>query len=120
MNQEFLDFIDHLNSLDYEADNEDLSMLDLCAGNGYVSFCSGKVEFRLMFSDWKLDLNGQGHVITFNRRFRIVTDIRPDFLELDKVDRNFTISMKSIVFNDSDFEQILKDSVKSLNDLEIR
>lgn len=36
MDQEFFDFIDHLNSLGYEADNEDLMMLDAYAGNGYV------------------------------------------------------------------------------------
>lgn len=119
MNQAFLDFIDHLDSLGYEADNEDLSLLDACAGNGCVTFYSGKVEFALLFSDWKLDLNGQGHVVVFKRRFKIKTDIRPNFLELKGADYEFQAEMRSIVLHDR-LELVIRNSVEALNQIEIQ
>ena len=118
MDQEFFDFIDHLNSLGYEADNEDLMMLDACAGNGYVRFYSGKTKFSLLFSDYRLDLNGQGNVVKFIREFRLKTEIRSNMLELNGIENESTVELTAIVLPNR-LESTLKECVELMNAAEI-
>jgi len=118
MDQEFFDFIDRLNSLGYEADNEDLSMLDAYAGNGYVLFYSGKTTFSLLFSDYRLDLNGQGNVIKFSRKFKIKTEIRSAMLRLDGIEDESKIELTAIVLPNR-LESTLKEGVELMNATEI-
>ena len=118
MDQEFFDFIDHLNTLGYEADNEDLMMLDAYAGNGYVWFYSGKTKFSLLFSNYKLDLNGQGNVIKFVREFRLKTEIRSAMLRLEGIEDESKIELTAIVLPDQ-FESTLKEGVELMNATEI-
>ena len=118
MDQEFFDFIDHLYALGYEADNEDLMMLDAYAGNGYVWFYSGKTKFSLLFSDYRLDLNGQGNVIKFIREFRIKTEIRPHMLELRGIENESTVELTVIVLLNR-LESTLKECVELMNATEI-
>lgn len=118
MDQEFFDFIDRLNSLGYEADNEDLMMLDAYAGNGYVMFYSGKTTFSLLFSDYRLNLNGQGNVIKFSRKFRIKTEISRHMLELQGIEDESKIELTAIVLPNR-FESTLKEGVELMNATEI-
>lgn len=118
MDQEFLDFIDRLAALGYEADNEDLAMLDAYAGNGYVLFYAGKTTFALLFSDYRLDLNGQGNVIKFSRKFKLKTEIRHHMLELQGIEDESKIELTAIVLPDR-FESTLKEGVELMNATEI-
>ena len=118
MDQEFFDFIDHLNSLGYEADNEDLMMLDAYAGNGYVWFYSGKTRFSLLFSDYRLDLNGQGNVVKFVREFRLKTEIRSNMIELRGIENESTVELTAIVMPNR-LESTLKECVELMNATEI-
>lgn len=118
MDQEFFDFIDHLSSLGYEADNEDMMMLDAYAGNGYVLFYAGKTVFSLLFSNYRLDLNGQGNVIKFSRKFRIKTEISRHMLELHRIDDESKIELTAIVLPNR-LESTLKECVELMNATEI-
>ena len=118
MNQEFLDFIDHLNSLGYEADNEDMMMLDAYAGNGYVWFYADKTKFSLLFSDYRLDLNGQGNVVRFIREIRLKTEIRSSMLELRGIENESTVELTAIVLPNR-LESTLKEGVELMNATEI-
>ena len=118
MDQEFFDFIDRLNSLGYEADNEDLMMLDAYAGNGYVLFYSGKTKFSLLFSNYRLDLNSQGNVVKFVREFRIKTEIRSAMLRLEGIEDESKIELTAIVLPNR-LESTLKEGVELMNATEI-
>lgn len=118
MDQDFFDFIDRLNSLGYEADNEDLMMLDAYAGNGYVMFYSGKTKFSLLFSNYRLDLNSQGNVVKFVREFRIKTEIRSAMLRLEGIEDESKIELTAIVLPDR-LEGTLKEGVELMNTTEI-
>ena len=118
MDQEFFDFIERLNSLGYEADNEDLMMLDTYSGNGYVMFYSGKTKFSLLFSNYRLDLNGQGNVVKFVREFRIKTEIRSAMLRLEGIEDESKIELTAIVLPNR-LERTLKEGVELMNATEI-
>lgn len=95
MNEQFNEFILHLQSLGYDPDNEDLMDLDLYHGYGYVAFYGpDRISVALKFEDFQLDLNGQGHMLKFFRKFTINA---PSQAIIKNSERDFHIELDLIV-----------------------
>lgn len=121
MNEQFNELILHLESLGYGADNEDLMDLDLYHGCGYVTFYGpDHISVQLKFEDYQLDLNGQGHVLKFSRKFEIkVPFLNLDHFEIKNAEREFYITLDLITLTD-DLDRVMKYAIEVLSDVEVR
>ena len=121
MNEQFNEFILHLESLGYGADNEDLMDLEMYSGYGYVTFYGpDHISVQLKFEDYRLDLNGQGHVLKFSRKFEIyVPFLNLDHFEIKNAEREFYITLDLITLTD-DLDRVMKYAIDVLSDVEVR
>lgn len=102
MNEQFNELISQLQSMGYDADNEDLMDLDINDGSGFVSFYGlNRISVALKFEDFKLDLNGQGHMLKFYRRFTIDA---PSQAVIKGAEREFHIELDLIALPNRFFE----------------
>ena len=121
MNEQFNELILHLQSLGYEPDNEDLMDLDLYHGCGYVTFYGpDHISVQLKFEDYQLDLNGQGHVLKFSRKFEIrVPFLNLDHFEIKNAEREFYITLDLITLTD-DLDRVMKYAIEVLSSAEVK
>lgn len=121
MNEQFNEFILHLESLGYGADNEDLMDLEMYSGYGYVEFYGpNHISVKLKFEDYQLDLNGQGRVLKFSRKFEIrVPFLNLDHFEIKNAEREFYINLDLITLTD-DLDRVMKYAIDVLSDVEVR
>ena len=72
MDEKLNELISQLQLVGYDPDNEDLMDLDINDGSGFVSFYGpDQISVALRFEDSKLDLNGQGHMLKFFKKFTV-------------------------------------------------
>ena len=117
MNEQFNELILHLQSLGYEPDNEDLMDLDLYHGYGYVTFYGpDHISVQLKFEDYQLDLNGQGHMLTFFRNFTISF---PSKVFIKGVEREFHVELDLITLPDR-FFKVMADAIEVLSKVEVK
>lgn len=121
MNEQFNELILHLESLGYGADNEDLMDLDLYHGYGYVTFYGpDHISVQLKFEDYQLDLNGQGHVLKFSRKFEIrVPFLNLDHFEIKNAEREFHVELELITLPDR-FFKVMTYAIEVLSKVEVK
>lgn len=121
MNEQFNELILHLESLGYGADNEDLMDLDMYHGYGYVEFYGpNHISVKLKFEDYQLDLNGQGHVSKFTRKFEIrVPFLNLDHFEIKNAEREFYVNLDLITLT-NDLDRVMKYAVEVLSKVEVK
>lgn len=117
MNEQFNELILHLQSLGYEPDNEDLMDLDLYHGYGYVTFYGpDHISVQLKFEDYQLDLNGQGHILTFFRNFTISV---PSKVFIKGAEREFHVELELITLPDR-FFKVMTYAIEVLSKVEVK
>ena len=117
MNEQFNELILHLESLGYGADNEDLMDLDLYHGYGYVTFYGpDHISVQLKFEDYQLDLNGQGHMLTFFRNFTINV---PSQAVIVGAEREFHVGLELITLPDR-FFKVMTYAIEVLSKVEVK
>lgn len=121
MNEQFNEFILHLESLGYGADNEDLMDLEMYSGYGYVEFYGpNHISVKLKFEDYQLDLNGQGHVLNFSRKFEIkVPFLDLNHIEIKNAEREFYITLDLITLT-NDLDRVMTYAIEVLSSAEVR
>ena len=121
MNEQFNEFILHLGSLGYGADNEDLMDLEMYSGYGYVEFYGpNHISVKLKFEDYQLDLNGQGHVLKFSRKFEIkVPFLDLNHFEIKNAEREFYITLDLITLT-NDLDQVMTYAIEVLSSAEVK
>lgn len=117
MNEQFNELILHLQSLGYEPDNEDLMDLDLYHGYGYVTFYGlDHISVQLKFEDYQLDLNGQGHMLKFYRKFMINV---PSQAVIVSTEREFHVELELITLPDR-FFKVMANAIEVLSKVEVK
>lgn len=117
MNEQFNELILHLQSLGYDPDNEDLIDLDINDGSGFVSFYGpNRISVALKFEDFQLDLNGQGHMLKFYRRFTIDA---PSHAIIKNSEREFHIELDLIALPNRFFE-VMTHAIEVLSKVEVK
>lgn len=117
MNEQFNELILHLESLGYGADNEDLMDLDMYSGYGYVEFYGpNHISVKLKFEDYQLDLNGQGHVLNFSRKFEIKV---PSQAVIVGAEREFHVELELITLPDR-FFKVMTYAIEVLSKVEVK
>ena len=121
MDEQFNELILHLQSLGYEPDNEDLIDLDMYHGYGYVEFYGpNHISVKLKFEDFALDLNGQGHVLKFVRKFEInVPLLDHTHFEIKDAEREFYITLDLITLT-NDLDRVMKYAIEVLSSAEVK
>lgn len=121
MNEQFNEFILHLESLGYGLDNEDLMDLEMYSGYGYVEFYRpNNIRVQLKFEDYQLDLNGQGHVLKFSRKFEInVPLLDHNHFEIKDAEREFYITLDLISLT-NDLDRVMKYAIEVLASAEVK
>ena len=117
MDEKFNILISQLQILGYEPVNEDLMDLDLYHGYGYVSFYGpDRISVALKFEDFRLDLNGQGHVLKFYRHFMINV---PSQAIIVGAEREFQVELELITLPDKLFE-VMTYAIEVLSKVEVK
>lgn len=117
MNEQFNELISQLQEIGYEPDNEDLMDLDMYEGSGYVSFYGpDRISVALKFEDFELDLNGQGHILKFYRKFMINV---PSQAVIVGAEREFHIELELITLPDKPFE-VMTYAAEVLSKVEVK
>lgn len=117
MDEKFNALISQLQILGYEPDNEDLIDLDMYEGSGYVSFYGPEhINVSLKFEDFRLDLNGQGHMLKFYRKFMI--DV-PSQAAIVGAEREFQVELELITLPDKLFEAMTY-AIEVLSKVEVK
>lgn len=117
MDEKFNALISQLQILGYEPDNEDLIDLDMYEGSGYVSFYGpDRISVALKFEDFELDLNGQGHMLTFFRNFTINV---PSKVAIVGTEREFHVELELIALPDRFFE-VMANAIEVLSKVEVK
>ena len=117
MDEKFNALISQLQILGYEPDNDDLIDLDMYEGSGYVSFYGpDHINVSLKFEDFRLDLNGQGHVLKFFRQFTIDT---PTKVSIRRAEREFQVEMDVITLHSNIYE-IMTYALEELSKVKVK
>lgn len=117
MNEQFSELILHLQSLGYDSDNEDLMDLDINDGSGFVSFYGpNRISVALKFEDFKHDLNGQGHMLKFFKKFTVNA---PSQAVIKGAEREFHIELDLIALPDRFFE-VMTHAIEVLSKVEMK
>ena len=117
MNEQFNELISQLQEIGYESDNEDLMDLDLYHGHGYVTFYGpDHISVQLKFEDYQLDLNGQGHMLTFFRNFTISV---PSKVFIKGAEREFHVELELITLPDR-FFKVMTYAIEVLSKVEVK
>ena len=117
MDEKFNALISQLQILGYEPDNEDLIDLDVYEGSDYVSFYGpNHINVSLKFEDFRLDLNGQGHMLKFYRKFMI--DV-PSQAVIVGAEREFQVELELITLPDKLFEAMTY-AIEVLSKVEVK
>ena len=117
MNKKFNELILHLQSLGYDPDNEDLMDLDLYHGYSFVSFYGpNRISVALKFEDFELDLNGQGHMLKFFKKFAVNA---PSQAVIEGAEREFHIVLDLIALPNRFFE-VMTHAIEVLSKVEVK
>lgn len=117
MDEKFNALISQLQILGYEPDNEDLIDLDMYEGSGYIFFYGPEhINVSLKFEDFRLDLNGQGHMLKFYRKFMI--DV-PSQAVIVGAEREFQVELELITLPDTFFEAMTY-AIEVLSKVEVK
>lgn len=117
MDEKFNALISQLQILGYESDNEDLIDLDMYEGSGYIFFYGPEhINVSLKFEDFRLDLNGQGHILKFYRKFMINV---PSQAVIVGAEREFHIELELITLPDTFFEAMTY-AIEVLSKVEVK
>ena len=117
MNEKFNALISQLQTLGYDPDNDDLMDLEMYSGYGYVDFYGpNRVGVALRFKDYELDLNGQGQVLKFFRRFTINT---PTNVSIRRAEREFQVEMDVITLHSNIYE-IMTYALEELSKVKVK
>lgn len=117
MYEQFNELIEQLQDIGYGPDNEDLMDLGMNEGSGYVSFYGpDRISVALKFKDFELDLNGQGHMLTFFRNFTISV---PSKVFIKGAEREFHVELELITLPDR-FFKVMKYAIDVLSKVEVK
>lgn len=117
MNKQFNELISQLQALGYDPDNEDLMDLDMYDGSGFVSFYGpNRISVALKFEDFQLDLNGQGHMLKFFRKFTINA---PSKAIIKNSEHEFHIELDLIALPNRFFE-VMTRAIEVLSKVEVK
>jgi hypothetical protein len=117
MDEKFNELISRLQEIGYEPDNEDLIDLDMYEGSGYVSFYGpDRISVALKFEDFELDLNGQGHMLTFFKKFTVNA---PSQAVIKGAEREFHIELDLIALPNRFFE-VMTHAIEVLSKVEVK
>lgn len=117
MEEKFNELIEQLQDIGYEPDNEDLMDLGMYEGSGYVSFYGpDRISVALKFEDFELDLNDQGHMLTFFRNFTINV---PSKVFIKGAEREFHIELDLIALPNRFFE-VMTHAIEVLSKVEVK
>lgn len=117
MDEKFNELIEQLQDIGYEPDNEDLMDLDMYEGSGYVSFYGlDHISVQLKFEDYQLDLNGQGHMLKFYRKFMINV---PSQAVIVGTEREFHVELELITLPDR-FFKVMTYAIEVLSKVEVK
>lgn len=91
--------------------------LDLYHGYGFVSFYGpNRISVALKFEDFQLDLNGQGHMLKFYRRFTIDA---PSHAIIKNSEREFHIELDLIALPNR-FFKVMTHAIEVLSKVEVK
>lgn len=117
MNKQFNELISQLQALGYDPDNEDLMDLDINDGSGFVSFYGpNRISVALKFEDFKHDLNGQGHMLKFFKKFIVNA---PSQAVIKGAEREFHIELDLIALPNGFFE-VMTHAIEVLSKVEVK
>ena len=117
MDEQFNELISHLQSLGYDSDNEDPMDLDMYDGSRFVSFYGpNRISVALKFEDFKLDLNGQGHMLKFFKKFTVNA---PSQTVIEGAEREFHIVLDLITLPNRFFE-VMTHAIEVLSKVEVK
>lgn len=117
MDEKFNELIEQLQDIGYEPDNEDLMDLGMYEGSGYVSFYGpDHISVALKFEDFELDLNGQGHMLKFFKKFTVNA---PSQAVIEGAEREFHIVLDLITLPNRFFE-VMTHAIEVLSKVEVK
>lgn len=117
MDEKFNELISRLQDIGYEPDNEDLMDLDINDGSGFVSFYGpNRISVALRFEDFQFDLNGQGHMLKFFKKFIVNV---PSQAVIKGAEREFHIELDLIALPNRFFE-VMTHAIEVLSKVEVK